>query len=333
MILPTQDQMNRLAAHCDWQEPNHHDEQWKYDPRISLPWDMLPVQKKKILLKREVNGISIYDLQEYKNSLSSHNPIEQLANALYENGMVIQVPSGCVVSLSLKDLCFAKTIQKIVIIVEPEAIVTCIDDRAITESALFCESLEMKVGQAAQVKYIDQITISSSIPALRSLHVSADANSFVTIQSIQAGTLYHKLFARAELCGAHAQVNMRFGLHSNGSYYHSIITEQVHIAPYTQSNCTVKAAQHDAQTMYHGYIMITKEGKQSQAFQQHKALLLNAKARAYARPTLEVLTNDVQCGHGSAIGMIDQEQLWYLQSRGLSKKYAQQMLVNSFLSA
>ena len=61
-------------------------------------------------------------------------------------------------------------------------------------------------------------------------------------------------------------------------------------------------------------------------------LLLSDHARAISVPNIEVLTHEVQCGHGSAIGRLDEEQLWYLQARGLSPNQAEQMLINGFFN-
>ena len=59
---------------------------------------------------------------------------------------------------------------------------------------------------------------------------------------------------------------------------------------------------------------------------------MSPKSWADSRPTLEILANDVRCTHGATVGKIDQEQIYYLTSRGLSEKIAQKMLLEGFLN-
>ena len=66
--------------------------------------------------------------------------------------------------------------------------------------------------------------------------------------------------------------------------------------------------------------------------QQHRALLLGKNACAQAVPQLEIYADDVKCAHGSAIGFLDQEQMFYLQSRGLDEEQARTLLTTAFLN-
>ncbi len=125
---------------------------------------------------------------------------------------------------------------------------------------------------------------------------------------------------------------IRCGAVARAHEYHSLITQLYHQAPSTISRTEIKYVQHDqARTMYDGHISIEQSGTKSQASQHHAALLLHEGARAYARPTLQAKTNDIQCGHGSAIGMLREEELWYLQSRGFDKQTSQKILIDAFL--
>ncbi len=106
---------------------------------------------------------------------------------------------------------------------------------------------------------------------------------------------------------------------------------QNHTSSHSKSSIAVKEVlQAHAQTEYSGLIRIEKKAHQSRAFQQHRALLMDAGCAARARPSLEVLADDVQCGHGSAIGQLDQEQVRYLISRGIQGHRAQDLLLDAF---
>lgn len=112
----------------------------------------------------------------------------------------------------------------------------------------------------------------------------------------------------------------------------SITTEQLHQAPNTHSNVLFNGVLYErAQSQYHGTIAIKQLARQSKAVQKNKNLLFGAQARAISVPNMEVKTNEVQCNHGSAVGRLDAEQLFYMQSRGLAIEHARQLLVDAFL--
>lgn len=113
----------------------------------------------------------------------------------------------------------------------------------------------------------------------------------------------------------------------------SIITRQHHQAQHTKSDVLVRGILNDhAKSDYHGTIFVHQPAKYTCAVQENKNLLLSSHARANSVPSLEVLTNDVQCKHGSAVGQLDMHHLYYLQSRGIEIKQAKKMLIRGFFS-
>lgn len=134
------------------------------------------------------------------------------------------------------------------------------------------------------------------------------------------------------LFGAHSRATIDLRQILGQTNMHTIQTKQLHYGPHTISVCTIRSAQYDqSMSHYEGLIVIEPDAIGAQADQDHKALLMSDAAHAYARPTLEAKTNEVQCGHGSAISYLDQEQLWYLESRGIASSAASTLLVDAFL--
>ena len=82
---------------------------------------------------------------------------------------------------------------------------------------------------------------------------------------------------------------------------------------------------------FRGIIEIPKESQKCDGRQHHRGFVLSPKAKIEAVPQLEIWADDVVCAHGSAIGPLDVNQLFYLQTRGLSKHEANKILLNSFL--
>ncbi len=108
-------------------------------------------------------------------------------------------------------------------------------------------------------------------------------------------------------------------------------TLQQHDAPHTSSSVVVKGVLYDhANFNYSGKIYVSPESRHIRAEQKSHTLLLSATAQAQAVPALEVLTNDVQCKHGSAIAGINPNLIEYLASRGISPVQAEDILVESF---
>ena len=81
-----------------------------------------------------------------------------------------------------------------------------------------------------------------------------------------------------------------------------------------------------------GKIKIMKGAKNSSGNFFSKTLLLNDKAKAFSKPELEIFEDDVSCSHGSSFGELEKDKVFYLQSRGFSKKEAIEMLISAFIS-
>ena len=84
--------------------------------------------------------------------------------------------------------------------------------------------------------------------------------------------------------------------------------------------------------VFNGVGFIVKGATGSNAYQSSRMLTLSSEAKADANPMLLIDENDVMAGHGASLGRIDEEQLYYLQSRGLTRKESSRLLVHGFLS-
>ncbi len=114
----------------------------------------------------------------------------------------------------------------------------------------------------------------------------------------------------------------------------ALITKQHHEAACTNSTVEVKTLLlGNSRSFYRGTIRIDEQATATQACQYQFALALDGKPRNCAIPELEIKNNDVQCRHGTAAGQVNEQQLWYLQSRGLSKQQAMKMLVDGFFDS
>jgi Fe-S cluster assembly protein SufD len=108
-------------------------------------------------------------------------------------------------------------------------------------------------------------------------------------------------------------------------------TLQSHEAVSTKSDLLYKGAlKEEARAVYSGLIKIHPGAQRSDAYQANRNLVLGEKARAHSVPRLEIEANDVRCSHGATVGQLDEEQLFYLMSRGLVQEESEKLLVFGF---
>ena len=121
---------------------------------------------------------------------------------------------------------------------------------------------------------------------------------------------------------------------ASGEQRYEIDLTALHTEPVTGSDLLIRGVVFDqAAVTFKGLIDIKKGAKQAKAFLRADALLLGDKAHADLIPSLTIKENEVQAGHGATVGRVNDEQLFYLMSRGLSRELAIQLLVQGFFSA
>jgi Fe-S cluster assembly protein SufD len=124
-----------------------------------------------------------------------------------------------------------------------------------------------------------------------------------------------------------------YGLYvGKGSDQFTIKTTQHHIAPKSFSNLLVKGVFFDqAKFFYRGLVRIEKGAQKSHAYQKNQNLVLSSNVDIDSKPDLEILANDVFCTHGSTTGYLNEEQIFYLKSRGLEESQAKNLLIEGFV--
>lgn len=114
----------------------------------------------------------------------------------------------------------------------------------------------------------------------------------------------------------------------------AIRTMQSHEAPETTSDLLVKTIlSGHAKCLYDGGIRVEKSAQKTDAYQRNENLLLSEHAYAQSKPSLEILADDVRCTHGATVGPVDEDQLWYLMSRGISRSEGEALLVRGFIQS
>lgn len=111
-------------------------------------------------------------------------------------------------------------------------------------------------------------------------------------------------------------------------------TLQYHGSRETTSNLLVKSLlEGTASFVYDGAIRVEPNAQKTDAYQRNENLMLSPLAHAQSKPKLEILANDVRCTHGATIGSLRDDDLWYLATRGISKKDATTLIAKGFLAS
>ncbi len=114
---------------------------------------------------------------------------------------------------------------------------------------------------------------------------------------------------------------------------YSVHTIQNHSAPSSTSNLFIKGVFYDySKFHYQGLIRIEKQAQKSHAYQKNQNIMMSPFAFIESKPYLEILANDVFCTHGSTTGRLNNEQLFYAETRGLDQEEAKQLLVDGFVN-
>lgn len=159
--------------------------------------------------------------------------------------------------------------------------------------------------------------------------LARDASIQWTIAAI--GSRFSQVKQEVSLIGAGANCQVNGVLFAQESQQLTYNTLQHHQAPNCRSDFLYKAALQDkSRTVWRGMIEVDKAAQKTDGYQRNDNLLLSDHARADSIPGLEILADDVRCTHGSTSGKVDEELIFYAQSRGFTRKEATRMIVTGF---
>lgn len=116
-------------------------------------------------------------------------------------------------------------------------------------------------------------------------------------------------------------------------HIYKINTDQIHNAPKSNSNLLIKGILYDkSKFLFKGLIKIEKAGQKTKAYQKNQNLIMSNQAFVDTKPYLEILADDVFCTHGSTTGKIDKDSIYYLNSRSINNKNAENLIILGFLN-
>jgi Fe-S cluster assembly protein SufD len=163
------------------------------------------------------------------------------------------------------------------------------------------------------------------------LEVRQEADSHFRLHSVTLGAATSRVEVRVRLVGQHAvaELDGLYVCHGDQQHDNPVLVE--HVAPHCTSRQLYKGVVDEhGHGVFNGHIIVRHGAFGTDDSQTNKNLLLSDHAEIDTRPRLEILADDVKCSHGAAVGRLDDDALFYLQSRGIPEVEARTMLTVAF---
>ena len=199
--------------------------------------------------------------------------------------------------------------------------------------ALVMPVTELDVADDARLRYanLQVLAAGTTCMAVQASRVGRDA----TLRSFTAGLggAYSRVRTDSDLVGQAGRSALLAAYLGTDHQVHDFRTLQDHHAPRTESELLFKGAVADtARSVYTGMIRIRRGARGANAFQTNHNLVLSEGAHADSVPNLDIDENDVRCSHASTVGPIDEDQRYYLETRGIEPAVAERLVVLGFFS-
>jgi Fe-S cluster assembly protein SufD len=262
-----------------------------------------------------------------------------LVAALSRNGIILYIPKGVNVEQPLNSLLWGPGsdlayLSHILVWVDEGASVTYVHEAASpneTRPSLHAGIVEIVVSDGASLRFVELQSWGKHIWNFSHERVTVGKNGNLEWIFGSIGSHVTKNFSELDLIGQGATGRMSGFYFTDGNQHLDHDTQQNHMAPHTTSDLLFKGAlKGHSRSVWQGMIYVAPGAAKTDGYQANRNLVLSPNARADSIPGLEILADDVRCTHGATVGRLEQEPLFYLRTRGIPEKDAEQLLVEGF---
>lgn len=293
-------------------------------------------------------GLSVRSLREALQSgddrvlsLDTADPMVALNTALMTDGIVIEVADGTTLARPLHILHIASggapaaMFTRSRIALGNAAVATVVESYVAGEGAgayQVHDSAAIAIGDHARLDYVRIVEDSRDAFNITSAAVSVGAHAHFNAFGITTGGLVSRYQAVVTVAGSHSEVQTNGVNLLNGKQHADTTLVMNHDVPHCASREGFRAVVDDrGHSVFQGRINVRQPAQQTDAKMMTRALLLSDEAEVDNKPELEIFADDVTCGHGAAVGALDDSLLFYLRARGLPQKEAEAMLIQAFV--
>ncbi len=194
-----------------------------------------------------------------------------------------------------------------------------------------CSILEAIVGKNADIRFTKLQNYSKSLFTVEGIYASQERDSrfYTNTYSFSGGLIRNNIFI--DIDGENCEGHMNGLYQISGKTHVDNNTSVDHKAPNSYSNELYKGVlDENAHGVFNGKIYVRQAAQKTNAFQSNNNILLSDTAVINTKPQLEIWADDVKCSHGCTTGQLDEEAIFYLRARGISKTRAKALLLNAF---
>ena len=288
----------------------------------------------------EKNNIEINENDDHELIVDTKNSLIHLNSAFRNSYLKITIKEGYILKKPLiiyhinNDTISQKAInQKIDFVLENDSsikIINIFNEKS--ENNFINIYNKFQLGKNSILKnYKIDLKINSNIKYLYD-DIELDRNSVSENFILSSGSRFVKNEINCNLNDEYSSAFINGVINLKDKQHHEIKTNVNHLAENTKSYQLIKSVLNDnSKGIYQGKIFVDPQAQKTDGYQLSKAILLNENSEFNAKPELEIYADDVKCSHGSTSGSLDDDAIFYLMSRGISKKSAYKLLINGFL--
>ncbi len=275
-----------------------------------------------------------------RSGLADH-PFAALNTARFRDGAVLRIPAGVVVDRPIQlaflggDMDRPTLSAPRILIVAGRASQATVVESHLSDAghSLHCAVSEIVLDDGAVVDHYRIVEEGPETTHIAAIDVSLGRDSAYRCHgfTLGGGLVRNDIFATLTGEGADAILN---GLYLTGGRQHVDNHLRVrHQAPHCTSHQLYKGVLNDrSRAVFNGRIIVDPGAQKTDAKQSNRNLLLSETALAHSNPQLEIFADDVRCTHGSTVGRLDEDAVFYLRSRGIDRTTAESLLTFAFAS-
>lgn len=316
--------------------PQEREEEWRYTNLKNYDIEF-SLSDSEIMMDGETEGIIFTDLlsavrnhpEIVKRHLGTAVKITDKFSAHHyaniSNGILIVVPDNKTARLSSKITGGGHTI----IIVGKNAKLDYIEEYS--GGGFVTEAVELFAGENSTVNIASIQKCNSNAKVFSFKEAVLKRDTAVNMIFGSFGSAFHRLKSGTLLGGEGCSSEIICGFKGAGKQHTDFTVNCHHAVPHTTNNIFAKGTVADSSTsVFRGLIRIDKPAQQTDSYLSDHTLILSPSALANSIPSLQIEANDVKASHGATVGQIDEDQLFYLMARGLSREQSEQLIVNGF---
>jgi Fe-S cluster assembly protein SufD len=200
-----------------------------------------------------------------------------------------------------------------------------------TADGFHCGGLEIVIKPGATLRLVKLQEWGDRVWHFAQQRATVDEDASIQWTLAAMGARFVQVAQQVSLIGERARSQVNGTMFTRGKQQMTYNTLQFHEAPACKSDFLYKSALQDkSRTVWRGMIKVAPGADKTDGYQRNDNLLLSDQARADSIPGLEIKADDVRCTHGSTSGRVDEELIFYAQSRGFTRQEAVRMIVTGF---